>query len=110
MSVIYSQPLTYSTVQFLGSTIGAVLARSPRLTGRRFLTWNRVGLTIGIFTPSAGSRGDSYDNALAQSVIGLFKTEVTCRRGPWGTVKDVEFTTLAWMDWFSTQRLLEPIG
>lgn len=60
--------------------------------------------------PSVGSRGDSYDNALAESVIGLFKTEVIRRRGPWRSVEDVEFATLEWVDWFNTRRLLAPIG
>jgi transposase InsO family protein/transposase-like protein len=60
--------------------------------------------------PSVGSRGDSYDNAHAESVIGLFKTEVMWRRGPWRTVEDVEFATLEWVAWFDTQRLLEPIA
>ena len=64
---------------------------------------------VGI-APSVGSRGDSYDNALAESVIGLFKTEVIRRRGPWRQLETVEFATLAWVDWFNTQRLLEPIG
>jgi putative transposase len=60
--------------------------------------------------PSVGSRGDSYDNALAESVIGLFKTEVIRRQGPWRTLEAVEFATLTWVDWFNTRRLLEPIG
>jgi putative transposase len=60
--------------------------------------------------PSVGSRGDSYDNALAESVIGLFKTEVIQRRGPWRSLEAVEFATLEWVDWFNTRRLLEPIG
>jgi transposase InsO family protein len=60
--------------------------------------------------PSVGSRGDSYDNALAESINGLFKTEVIWRRGPWRTIEDVEFATLEWVDWFNTRRLLEPIG
>jgi len=60
--------------------------------------------------PSVGSRGDSYDNALAESVIGLFKTEVIRRRGPWRHMEAVEFATLAWVDWFNHRRLLEPIG
>jgi putative transposase len=60
--------------------------------------------------PSIGSRGDAYDNALAESVIGLFKTEVIRRRGPWRHMEAVEFATLAWVDWFNTRRLLEPIG
>jgi transposase InsO family protein len=60
--------------------------------------------------PSVGSVGDSYDNALAESVIGLFKTEVIRRRGPWRNIEDVEFATLEWVDWFDNRRLLEPIG
>ncbi len=60
--------------------------------------------------PSVGSRGDSYDNALAESVIGLFKTEVIQRKGPWRHLEAVEFATLAWVDWFNHRRLLEPIG
>ena len=60
--------------------------------------------------PSVGSVGDSYDNALAESVIGLYKTEVIRRQGPWRHVEAVEFATLAWVDWFNTRRLLAPIG
>jgi putative transposase len=60
--------------------------------------------------PSVGSQGDAYDNALAESVIGLFKTEVIHRRGPWRTLEAVEFAVLAWVDWFNTRRLLEPLG
>jgi transposase InsO family protein len=51
--------------------------------------------------PSVGSRGDSYDNALAESVIGLFKAEVIRRKGPWRTLEAVEFATLEWVDWFN---------
>lgn len=60
--------------------------------------------------PSVGSRGDSYDNALAESIIGLFKTEVIQRKGPWRHLEAVEFATLRWVDWFNNRRLLEPIG
>jgi transposase InsO family protein len=60
--------------------------------------------------PSVGSVGDSYDNALAESVIGLFKTEVIHRLGPWKSFEAVEYKTLEWVDWFNHQRLLEPIG
>jgi transposase InsO family protein len=60
--------------------------------------------------PSVGSVGDSYDNALAESVIGLYKTEVIWRRGPWRHLEQVEFATLEWVDWFNHRRLLEPIG
>ncbi len=57
-----------------------------------------------------GSIGDSYNNALAESVIGLFKTEVINRRGPWRSIDAVEFATLEWVDWYNNRRLLEPIG
>ena len=60
--------------------------------------------------PSVGSVGDSYDNALAESIIGLFKTEVIHRRGPWRNFEAVEYATLEWVDWFNHRRLLEPIG
>jgi len=60
--------------------------------------------------PSVGTVGDSYDNALAETVIGLFKTEVIHRRGPWRSLETVEFATLEWIDWFNNRRLLEPIG
>jgi transposase InsO family protein len=60
--------------------------------------------------PSVGSVGDSYDNALAESVIGLFKTEIIRRLGPWKSCEAVEYKTLEWVDWFNQQRLLEPIG
>ena len=59
---------------------------------------------------SVGSVGDSYDNALAETIIGLFKTEVIRRRGPWRHVEHVEFATLQWVDWFNNRRLLGPIG
>jgi transposase InsO family protein len=59
---------------------------------------------------SVGSVGDSYDNALAETIIGLFKTEVIRRRGPWRTLDAVEYATLEWVDWFNHRRLLEPIG
>jgi putative transposase len=65
--------------------------------------------TMGI-APSVGRRGDSYDNALAESVIGLFKTEVIRRRLTWPRLADVEFATLTWVDWFNTRRLLAPLG
>lgn len=60
--------------------------------------------------PSVGSVGDSYDNALAESINGLYKAEVIHRRGPWRSIEAVEFATLEWVDWFNHRRLLEPIG
>ena len=59
---------------------------------------------------SVGSRGDSYDNALAETINGLYKTEVIRRRGPWRNIDAVEYATLEWVDWFNHRRLLEPIG
>ena len=60
--------------------------------------------------PSVGSVGDSYDNALAETINGLYKAEVIHRRGPWRSFEAVEFATLEWVDWFNNKRLLEPIG
>jgi putative transposase len=60
--------------------------------------------------PSVGSVGDSYDNALAETINGLYKAEVIHRRGPWRSFEAVEFATLEWVDWFNRRRLMEPIG
>ena len=70
---------------------------SERLTG------------IGV-EASTGTVGDSYDNALAETIIGLYKAEVIHHRGPWRNLEDVEYATLEWVDWFNNRRLLEPIG
>ena len=58
---------------------------------------------------SVGSRGDSYDNAMAESIIGLFKSEIIHRRGPWRNLDQVEYAVLEWVDWFNNRRLLEPL-
>ena len=60
--------------------------------------------------PSVGSRGDSYDNALAETINGLYKAELIHRRGPWKTRESVELATLQWVHWFNHARLLTPIG
>src|SRR5690606_17588461 len=60
--------------------------------------------------PSIGAVGDPYDNALAETINGLYKAEVIHRRGPWHSFEAVEFATLEWVDWFNHRRLLEPIG
>ena len=67
-------------------------------------------LTEAGIEPSVGSVGDSYDNALAESIIGLYKTEVIHHIGPWRNMEQVEFETLKWVDWFNNRRLLGPIG
>ena len=59
---------------------------------------------------SVGTVGDSYDNALAETVNGLYKTEVIRRRGPWRNIDAVEYATLEWVDWFNRRRLLGPLG
>ena len=84
------------------------------MTGRR--SHGRLSALNGVvhqgtgIAPSVGSQGDAYDNALAESVIGLYKTEVIRRKGPWRTLEAVEFATLTWVDWFNTRRLLGPLG
>ena len=67
-------------------------------------------LALAGIEPSVGSRGDSYDNALAETIIGLYKTELVYPRGPWSKMEDVELATLEWVWWFNNHRLLEPIG
>lgn len=66
-------------------------------------------MTAGI-AMSVGSRGDSYDNGLAETVNGLYKTEVISRQGPWRGREEVEFATLRWVDWFSRDRLYGALG
>ncbi len=60
--------------------------------------------------PSVGSRGDSYDNALAETINGLYKAELIHRRGPWKSRQSVELATLEWVSWFNHQRLMKPLG
>ena len=88
----------------------ALVLRQPRESAQyvAILCTERL-LEAGV-EPSVGSVGDSYDNALAETINGLFKTEVIRRRGPWRNMEAVEFATLEWVDWFNNHRLLEPIG
>src|SRR4051794_4020915 len=86
-----------------------VLRRPLELTQYVAIRYTERLLEAGI-EPSAGSVGDSYDNALAETINGLFKTEVIRRRGPWRNMEAVEFATLEWVDWYNNRRLLEPIG
>jgi putative transposase len=92
-----------------GLTTNGLVHHSDR--GTQYLSMRYTDrLADAAIAPSVGSRGDSYDNALAESVIGLFKTEVIRRLGPWRDLEAVEFATLDWVDWFNHRRLLEPIG
>ena len=67
-------------------------------------------LAVAGLERSVGSVGDSYDNALAETINGLFKAEVIWRKGPWRSIEAVEHATLTWVDWFNIRRLLEPLG
>jgi transposase InsO family protein len=60
--------------------------------------------------PSVGSRGDAYDNAMAEAVNALYKAEVIYHLGPWRGLEDVEYATLEWVAWYNSQRLMEPLG
>jgi transposase InsO family protein len=90
-------------------TDGRLVHHSDRGTQYLSIRYTERLAEAGI-EPSVGSCGDSYDNALAESIIGLFKTEVIRRRGPWRNIEDVEFATLEWVAWYNTSRLLEPLG
>jgi putative transposase len=92
-----------------GAGVDDLIHHSDRGTQYLSMRYSERLADAGI-EPSVGSRGDSNDDALAESVIGLFKTEVIQRKGPWRHLEAVEFATLMWVDWFNTRRLLEPIG
>ena len=102
--------LTFSvSVSALQHLIIEVLRRPVEFTQYLSIRYTERLAEAGI-EPSVGSVGDSFDNALAESVIGLYKTEVIRRRGPWRHLEAVEFATLEWVDWFNHRRLLTPIG
>jgi putative transposase len=90
-------------------TKGGLIHHSDRGSQYVAIRYTERLLDAGI-EPSVGSVGDSYDNALAETINGLFKTEVIRRRGPWRNLEAVEFATLEWVDWYNNRRLLEPIG
>jgi len=88
---------------------GALVHHSDRGSQYLSIKYSERLAEAGI-EPSVGSVGDSYDNALAESINGLFKAEMIWRRGPWRSMEAVEFATLEWVDWFNSRRLIEPIG
>ena len=100
-----SKPCT--TAQSVNKTHGSTTATAVCNTYR--IRYTERLRDAGI-EPSVGSVGDSYDNARAETIIGLYKTAVIRRRGPWRSIEAVEFATLDWVDWFNHRRLLEPIG
>jgi putative transposase len=97
----------------------ALYARKPVGPGRLVHHSDRGGQYVSIryterlaeagLEPSVGSVGDSYDNALTETIIGLYKAEVIHRRPSWHTRDEIERATLQWVDWFNTRRLLEPL-
>jgi len=97
----------------------ALYARQPELgtlvhhsdRGSQYVSIRYTGrLAEAGIEPSVGSKGDSYDNALAETINGLYKAELIYKRAPWKTREAVELATLEWVDWFNHHRLLEPIG
>ena len=91
------------------SSVEGVIHHSDRGSQYLSIRYSERLIDAGV-EPSVGSTGDSYDNALAETLIGLYKTEVIHRRGPWRNIDAVEYATLEWVDWFNNRRLLEPIG
>ena len=87
----------------------ALVHHSDRGSQYLSIKYTERRVEVGI-DPSVGTVGDSYDNALAECVIGLFKTEVINQIGPWRSMRDVEWETLKWVDWYNNRRLLGPIG
>jgi putative transposase len=88
---------------------GSLVCRSDR--GSQYVSIRYTGrLAEAGIEPSVGSKGDSHDNALAETINGLYKAELIYRRAPWKTKEAVEFATLEWVSWFNHHRLLEPIG
>ena len=88
-----------------------VLDKHESVRGVQYLSIKYSGrLAEAGIDPSVGSVGDSYDNALAETINGLYKAEAIHRRGPWRSFEAVEYATLEWVDWFNNQRLLGPIG
>jgi len=86
-------------------------AHPPQRRGSQYLSIRYTErLSEAGIEPSVGRRGDSYDNALAETVNGLYKAELIHRRAPWKSMADVELATLEWVSWFNTQRLHSAIG
>ena len=98
----------------------ALYARQPECDGRLVHHSDRGSQYVSLryserlaeagIEPSVGSKGDSYDNALAETINGLYKAELIHRRGAWKTRESLELATLEWVHWFNHDRLLEPIG
>lgn len=94
---------------WLSGNITGLIHHSDRGSNYVSMVYTDRILELGA-TPSVGSVGDSYDNALAEAVNGLFKTELIRRRGPWRTIEQVELATLEWVWWWNNQRLHSELG
>ena len=94
----------------VAAAAGPSLLQRPLEPGQYLSIRYTNRLTEAGIEPSVGSVGDSYDNALAESVIGLYKTELIHKRAPWKDLDHLEYATLEYVDWFNHRRLLEPIG
>src|SRR3954453_1179433 len=92
-----------------GSSVDSVVAHTDRGSQYTSIRYSERLAEIGI-AASVGTVGDSYDNALAETINGLYKTELIKRRGPWRTVDHVEYATAEWVDWFNHRRLYEYCG
>src|SRR5688500_3019155 len=103
-------PLFYADTHILIATSSFRVLRQPFKTAQYVSIRYTERLAEAGIEPSVISVGNSYDNALAETINGLYKAEVTHRRGPWRSFEAVEFATLEWVDWFNNRRLLEPIG
>jgi transposase InsO family protein len=101
--------LEQAIAERLGDTSERLVHHSDR--GVQYLSIRYTErLALAGIEPSVGSRGDSYDNALAETIIGLYKTELVYPRGPWSRLEDIELATLEWIWWFNNHRLLGPLG
>jgi hypothetical protein len=101
-----SEPRLYA---FIATSFAGVLRRPVEPAQYVSIKYTERLAEAGV-EPSVGSVGDSYDNALAETINGLYKAEVIHRRGPWRNFEAVEFATLEWVHCFNNRRLLEPIG
>jgi putative transposase len=99
----------FNFFSFINTSSKDVLRRPFEFTQYVSIRYSERLAEAGIES-SVGSTGDSYDNALAETINGLYKAEIIHRRGPWKTREAVELATLEWVSWFNHHRLLEPIG
>jgi len=109
LSFARSERSDFNFFEFINTSDQDVLRRLVEFTQYVSIRYSERLAEAGI-EPSVGSTGDSYDNAMAETINGLYKAEVIHRRGPWKTREAVELATLEWVSWFNHHRLLEPIG